>query len=103
MNQKACEKFKNRAKVIKALAHPTRLFIVEELAKEGRCVNDLTGMVCVDVSTVSKHLAVLREAGIVDFEKKGLQVCYRLRMNCAPDLLKCIDSMIAKNCAAKRK
>ena len=54
--------------VIKALAHPTRLFIVEELVEGPRCVCELTAMVGDDISTVSRHLAVLRNAGIVDDE-----------------------------------
>jgi len=51
-----------RAKVMKALAHSSRLFIVDELSRGERCVCELTEMIGADVSTVSKHLAVLREA-----------------------------------------
>ena len=58
-----------RAKVLKAMAHPSRLFIIEELAKGERCVCDLTEMVGADVSTISKHLSVLRQAGIVIDDK----------------------------------
>ena len=54
-----------QARVIKALAHPTRLFFVEELCREERCVCELAEMVGSDMSTVSKHLALLRQAGIV--------------------------------------
>ena len=68
-----------RAKVMKALAHPSRLFIVDELSRGERCVCELTEMIGADVSTVSKHLAVLREAGLVLDERRGVQVFYRLR------------------------
>ncbi|RPJ48319.1 MAG: transcriptional regulator, partial [Candidatus Latescibacterota bacterium] len=51
-----------RARIIKAMAHPTRLFIVDELARGERCVCDLAEMVGADVSTVSKHLSILRNA-----------------------------------------
>ena len=62
---------KARAAVYKALGHPTRLFIVEELSHGERCVCELTAMVGADVSTVSKHLSVLRGVGLVEDEKRG--------------------------------
>ena len=83
-----------QARVIKALAHPTRLFLVEELCNEERCVCDLTEMVGSDVSTVSKHLALLRQAGIVKDEKRGKQVFYSLRMGCALDLTSCASAIL---------
>lgn len=86
--------FEIRAKVIKAMAHPTRLFIVDRLAINRLCVNDLTEMIGADVSTVSKHLTVLRNAGIVDDEKKGTQVYYRLKMPCVLNFFKCVESVI---------
>jgi len=71
-----------RARVLKAMAHPTRLFIIEELDKQERCVCDLTSMIGVDVSTVSKHLSVLKQAGLVQDDKRGNQVFYSLRAPC---------------------
>ena len=60
-----------RAKIIKAMAHPSRLFIIEELNKKERCVGELTEMIGADASTVSKHLSVLKNAGLVFDEKRG--------------------------------
>lgn len=54
-----------RARVLKAMAHPSRLLIIEELQNTERCVCELTEMIGADISTVSKHLSVLRQAGIV--------------------------------------
>ncbi|UCE65222.1 MAG: winged helix-turn-helix transcriptional regulator [Candidatus Zixiibacteriota bacterium] len=87
-------RFEERARVIKAMAHPSRLFIVEELAKKERCVRELTEMIGSDVSTVSKHLSVLREAGIVIDEKRGLQVYYSLKMPCILNFFGCVDSVL---------
>ena len=56
MYQKRKSILEARAKVLKAMAHPSRLFILEELNKGERCVCDLTEMIGADVSTVSKHL-----------------------------------------------
>jgi ArsR family transcriptional regulator len=83
-----------RAGIIKAMAHPTRLFIVEELSRGERCVGDLTEMVGADVSTVSKHLAVLRNAGIVRHRKEGTQVLYCLRCPCVLDFFQCVESVL---------
>jgi ArsR family transcriptional regulator len=83
-----------RTRVIKALAHPTRLFIVEELEKGERCVCDLTAMIGVDISTVSKHLSVLRQAGIVEDDKRRNQVFYRLKVRCILNFFGCVESVL---------
>ena len=83
-----------RARVLKAMAHPTRLFIIEELAKTERCVCDLTEQIGADVSTVSKHLSVLKQAGIVNDDKRGNQVFYRLRVPCILNFFGCVESVL---------
>lgn len=84
-----------RTRVIKALAHPTRLFIVEELEKGERCVCDLTAMIGADISTVSKHLSVLRQAGIIEDDKRGNQVFYRLKVRCILNFFGCVESVLS--------
>lgn len=79
--------------MMKALAHPTRLFMVEELANGERCVCELRDMVGVDISTVSKHLALLKAAGIVADDKRGLQVFYRLKTPCVLGLFDCVKQV----------
>ncbi len=86
--------YEARAKILKALAHPSRLFIVEELQKDERCVCDLTDMIGADMSTVSKHLAVLKQAGIVTDDKRGNQVFYRLRVPCILNFFGCVESVL---------
>ena len=93
-NNKVKVRFEERARIIKAMVHPSRLFIIEELAKRERCVRELTDMIGSDVSTVSKHLSVLREAGIVSDEKRGLQVWYSLKMPCILNFFGCVESMM---------
>jgi DNA-binding transcriptional ArsR family regulator len=95
MNQ---AKYEARAKVMKAMAHPTRLFIVDELARnQQRCVCELTDMVGADMSTVSRHLAVLKNAGIVEDEKQGTTVYYRLRCPCVTNFFDCIETVLRRN------
>lgn len=87
-------RFEIRAAVLKALAHPTRLFIVEELADKALSVGELTDLIQADMSTVSRHLSILKNNGLVTAEKKGKQVYYRLRMHCALNFLSCVETVL---------
>jgi len=89
------------AKVMKALGHPTRSFLALTLAEGSRCVCELTEMVGADVSTVSKHLSILREAGLVYSEKIGLQVHYHLTSPCVLDFYNCVESVVRQDVAQK--
>ena len=98
MKGKRSAKYEARAKIIKALAHPARLLIVDELAEHGqRCVCELTEVIGSDMSTVSRHLAQLKEAGIIEDEKRGKMIFYRLRVKCLPRFFDCIESVIRCN------
>lgn len=82
---------KAEAALFKALGHPTRLWIVEQLGEcEERCVCEFVEAVGADFSTVSQHLAVLRQAGIVMDEKRGKQVFYRLSCPCVLGFIECM-------------
>ena len=96
-----------RARVMKALAHPSRLLMVDALENRERCVCELTELVGADISTVSKHLSVLKDAGIVTCQKRGLQVFYRLQCTCIPQFFECIESVLKQgagspSCSATR-
>ena len=80
---------------MKALAHPTRLFIVDELSRGERCVCELTDMIGVEMPTVSRHLSQLKSAGIVDDDKRGAQVFYRLRVPCVLNFFQCVEAVRA--------
>ncbi len=100
MDSAVVERHRSRARVMKAMAHPTRLFIVEELSQRERCVHELTEMVGVDMSTVSKHLALLKSVGIVTDERRGNEVYYSLRMRCVLKFFECIEDVLAFGCSA---
>jgi DNA-binding transcriptional ArsR family regulator len=95
MTAAAQAEYKAQARILKALAHPTRLFIVEELSRGERCVCELTDMIGVEMPTVSRHLGVLKNAGILDDEKRGPQVYYRLRVPCVLNFFKCVRAVQA--------
>ncbi|MCP4704519.1 MAG: winged helix-turn-helix transcriptional regulator [candidate division Zixibacteria bacterium] len=94
MKPKEKAQYEIRAKIVKAMAHPTRLYIVDQLAKNDLCVNELTEKIGDDMSTVSKHLSVLKSVGIVQSKKKGTQVYYHLKMPCMLNFFGCVESVI---------
>ena len=96
MNAKTLARYEARSQVFKALAHPSRLLIVDELTKSERCVCELTALVGSDMSTVSKHLSVLRAAGVVQDERRGAQIWYRLRMKCVTKFFGCVESELQR-------
>ncbi len=81
--------------MLKAMAHPSRLLILETLTDGERCVCDLQRIVGSDLSTVSKHLSLMRDAGLVADRRQGLQVFYRLRVPCVLSFLDCVDAVRA--------
>lgn len=83
---------KSRAKIFKALGHPTRLMFVDALANGELCVCHLQEMAGSDMSTVSKHLSVLKEAGVVQDEKRGTYVYYSLKLPCVIDFMQCLSN-----------
>lgn len=94
MNEKTRNIFEMRAGIIKAMAHPTRLFVVDELSRGERCVCELTAMIGADISTVSKHLTILKNAGIVQDEKRGAQVFYSLTVPCVLNFFQCVEAVL---------
>jgi len=78
-------------KVFKALGSPGRLTLVRSLMHGERCVCDLVHAVGLGWSTTSRHLEVLREAGVVASEKRGQKVFYRLALDCVGHFIDCLD------------
>jgi len=97
MNPKTKAKYEARARIIRAMSHPTRLFMVDVLSKGERCVCELTEMVGDHISTISKHLSVLKNAGIVADDKRGTQVFYSLRVPCVLNFFSCVESVLKTN------
>lgn len=82
-----------RTEILKALAHPVRLGLVETLSNKTLCVNDLAGRFPVDRTTISKHLAVLKEAGVLENRREGREIYYHLRVPCLEEFISCLGRM----------
>ena len=86
-----------RAAVMKAMGHPTRMYMVSRLASGDVSVGDLAGDIGADVSTVSKHLSILKQAGLIIDRKEGNRVLYQLICPCIMEFIHCIDDVIIQD------
>ncbi len=89
-------KYEQMAQTMKAMAHPTRLFILDKLHEKEHCVCELQELIGIDMSTVSKHLSVLKNAGIVETRKHNNQVFYSLLCPCVLDVYQCMIEVYKK-------
>jgi ArsR family transcriptional regulator len=86
-----------RAKVVKAMAHPVRLMVIEFLKKREHSFSEIFDLFKLDKSTVSKHLLVLKEAGIITSRKEGTDMIYKLEVPCVIDFFSCVTAVIESN------
>ena len=86
--------FEARARVLKALANQNRLILLDELSRGEKCVAELTKMVGLDMSTISKHLSILKAVGLVQDERRGAQVFYSLAAPCVLGFFDCVESVL---------
>lgn len=93
--------FTRQAKMLKALGHESRLMIIDRLSRSECSVGDLRELVGSDLSTVSKHLALLRAHGIVEDRREGTTVFYRLTTPCACRFFSCATQVL-KERSSKR-
>lgn len=94
MNEKTRKRYEARAKIAKAMAHPSRLLMLDLLQKQEMCVGDLTDEVGADQSTVSKHLAVLKDVGLVGVRKEGALSYYRVTCGCLDGFFSCMETVL---------
>lgn len=97
MKAKPRQLYEARAKVAKALAHPSRLLMLDALTEKEMCVCELTELVGADQSTVSKHLAVLKNAGIVSDRKDGVMIYYSVKVACLRGFWSCVEGVLKQN------
>jgi ArsR family transcriptional regulator, arsenate/arsenite/antimonite-responsive transcriptional repressor len=86
-----------RSKIIKAMAHPVRLMIVDMLKEGEKTFSKINEVFESDKSTVSKHLLVLKESGILSSKKSGADMIYRLEVPCVIDFFGCVTAVIENN------
>ncbi|NLG84156.1 MAG: winged helix-turn-helix transcriptional regulator [Firmicutes bacterium] len=83
-----------QAEFLKALAHPTRLLLLDQLADGERCVCELVADTELEQANVSQHLAVLRGQGIVECRRDGPRTLYRLQRPEIAAILAAVDAAL---------
>jgi ArsR family transcriptional regulator len=89
-----------RIEILKVIAHPIRVKILEDLIHGVKCVSDFEEALDISQPNISQHLTLLRTNGIVDFFVDGRLKCYFLKEPLIPDLLKLLKKEYAKDIPA---
>jgi len=95
--------FSKQAEIAKAIAHPLRIAIVDFLKDGEQCVCDIAKHIGSERSNVSRHLAVMVNAGVLECHKEGLKVIYRLKAPCILDFFSCITRVLKEQVRESRK
>ena len=96
MNREIENEYQEKAEIFKASAHPTRLFIINAIKDKKMSVKELTEKVGIDISTMSKHLDILKKNKIIKGEKVKNYIYYHLAIPCVLDFMNCAIKVINK-------
>lgn len=89
------QQIKTINKVLSALAEQNRLRIIASLRLRKMAVCEIRELLKLSFSTVSKHLSILKEAGLIDFEKEGKWVNYEINQDLPPEIKKIVDQVLS--------
>ena len=95
--------FEKQAEIVKAIAHPLRIAVVDFLKDGRQCVCDIAGHVGSERSNVSRHLSVMVNAGVLGYRKEGLKVIYKLKTPCILDFFSCITTCLKQQAKENEK
>ncbi len=90
------ERCKKAADKFKALGHPVRRWIAQQLLDGEHCVRDFVELTDLDFFTISQHVATLKQAGIIADEKRRTYVFYCLMCECVRRFLECVAERMEK-------
>jgi len=88
--------YEQRARVMKALSHPARLMLIDQLEAGERCICELQPLFPQDKSTLSRHVAALRNAGIVRERRDGVRIYLSLATPCILNIFACVSGVLNK-------
>ena len=94
---------KRQAEILKAIAHPLRIAIIEFLKDGQQCVCDIAKYLGSERSNVSRHLSVMVNAGILESRKEGLNVMYKLKASCIFEFLSCLKKCLREQAKENQK
>lgn len=103
ISEKSKLRYEARAKIAKAMAHPSRLLLLDLLQQKDMCVGELTVEVGADQSTVSKHLAILKYVGLVSVRKEGSMSYYQLKCGCLDGFFSCMEAVLISDLTCRQE
>jgi DNA-binding transcriptional ArsR family regulator len=95
--------FQKQAEIAKAIAHPLRIAIIDFLKNGEQCVCDIAEHIGSERSNVSRHLAVMVNAGVLEYRKEGLKVIYKLKTPCILEFFSCVTSVLKQQAKDNQK
>lgn len=84
------------------MGHPLRLGIIEFLRDGEKCVCEIVDHMGTGISNISKHLSILKKAGIVKDRREGLRIMYSIVMSCVLDFTQCVEGNVIKRLDEQR-
>jgi len=102
MKRRSPETYEARARIAKALGHPTRLMLLDALRERPLCVCEMTELAGLDQSTVSKHLAILKQAGLVRVRKEAQRSIFSVHCTCLDSFFECLEQAVRENLRAQQ-
>jgi ArsR family transcriptional regulator len=103
LTQKKQLLFEKQAEIVKAIAHPLRIAVVDFLKDGRQCVCDIAEHIGSEQSNVSRHLSVMVSAGVLEYRKEGLKVIYKLKTPCILDFFSCITACLKHQAKENQK
>src|SRR5512147_525841 len=86
--------YTRNAEILKAVAHPLRVAVVDFLRDGEKCVCEIAEHLGSERSNVSRHLTVMVHAGVLTCRKDGLKVFYALKTPCVAQFLSCVTQVL---------
>jgi DNA-binding transcriptional ArsR family regulator len=85
--------YEEKSEILKALAHPARMEIVVRLKEDGCNVSEIQRNLRLPQSTISQHLKVLKNAGVITSVREGTKVCYRVKYKEVQDIVNILENL----------
>jgi DNA-binding transcriptional ArsR family regulator len=95
--------YEKEAEIAGAISHPLRVAILDFLKDGDQCVCDIAEFVGSERSNISKHLAVMVNAGLLEYHKEGLNVIYSLKCKCFIDFFACAAKVVKQQAMENEK
>jgi ArsR family transcriptional regulator len=95
--------YERQSEIAKSIAHPLRMAVLDYLKDGPQCVCDIAKAVKSERSNISKHLSIMVSSGVLEYQKKGLQVIYKVRTPCVIECVTCLTKCLKEKAKEEQK